>query len=95
VRHTTNSYILGSVIRLSATVKNLAGTAVDAAAVAITIKPQGGVAAAPVTPAHDGTGLYHTDWEPTASGTYGVRLVTTNPDSAAESTIYIEPTLLT
>jgi hypothetical protein len=91
VRHTTNSYCLGTQIRLSAAVKDLTGAAVDATTTTISVKPRGGTAT-PLTTNHDGTGAYHADFEPTAGGiTYAVRVVTLNPDSAAEGQFYVLP----
>jgi hypothetical protein len=85
-----NSYTLGQQIRLFAAVKDLTGVAVDAATTTISVKPRGGTAT-PLTTNHDGTGAYHADFEPTVSGTYAVRVVTLNPDSAAEGSFYVLP----
>ena len=85
-----NSYCLGTTVRLSAAVKDLAGAAVDATTTTISVKPSGGTAT-PLTTAHDGTGAYHADFEPSVSGTYAVRVVTVNPDSAAEGQFYVLP----
>jgi hypothetical protein len=84
-----NSYTLGQQIRLFAAVKDLTGAAVDATTT-ISVKPRGGTAT-PLTTNHDGTGAYHADFEPIVSGTYAVRVVTLNPDSAAEGSFYVLP----
>lgn len=83
-----NNYTLGQKIRFSITVKDVTGTLVDPSAVAISALTPGGVLSSPSS-TRDGLGLYHFDYEPTVARVHSVRVVTTNPDSAAESQINV------
>jgi hypothetical protein len=85
-----NSYMVGTVVRLNALIKNISSALVDAGSVTVKIKPPSGTFT-PVTPTHDGTGTYHYDYEPALALKHVARVEATNPDAAEEIEIWIKP----
>lgn len=81
---------IGNVFTLNHVVANKAGVPEDAETVTFFIKPPVGATVTGPPTAYDGTGMYHYDYEPSVSGTHEARVETTNPDTAAEVTFYVE-----
>lgn len=67
-----SSYLIGNVIRLSASFTNFSGVAADPDAVTVTIKLRNSTSET-FTATKDSVGNYHYDYTPAAAGTYFYR----------------------
>lgn len=68
----SNQYLLGNLVRLSATFKDFAGNYADPTSVSLSVKKLGGSTETP-TVVKDAVGFYHFDYEPLTAGTYYYR----------------------
>lgn len=83
-----NNYTLGQKIRFTVTVKDETGAQVDPGGIVVSALDSRGILSTPAS-TRDGVGLFHFDYEPTDTRIHSLRVVTTNPDSAAESQINV------
>jgi hypothetical protein len=67
-----SNYLLGNVIRLSVSFKDLAGVAADPTTVVLTVKRRTSTNET-LTPTKDSVGNYHYDYTPAAAGAYFYR----------------------
>lgn len=85
--------ILGNIVRVSGVARNAAGVAVAPASATVAFRRPDGtfVAGANATAGTlpDATPYVYFDYRPTTAGSYGVRMVTTNPDSAEEDVMEV------
>lgn len=85
----TNTYTLGTEITGTARVRNRADTLIAPGTITATVTKVGGGTVPTTTPITTTVGVYTFTYEPLTVGTYTERVVTTNPDSAAERQIVI------
>lgn len=88
----------GNTVRLSATLTQVTTGAVDPASIQLFIWAKGTSIGSPITPTHDGLGLFHYDYSlniAAAQGQWNYRFVSTGgtPDATAlmENVFYVVP----
>lgn len=78
------TYAIGSVARLTTTIRDVTGALITPSSVQLTIQLPDGTTAGPFTPTNDSTGIYHYDYTPATAGQHIARWVTTSPSGADE-----------
>jgi nitrogen fixation protein FixH len=84
-------FLQGQVARLSVTVTDVTGAAVDASSLTLKIKhPSGNIDTITSAIAQDGTGQYHYDLDLNNAGSYSIRWESTGQtQGASESSLFV------